>query len=90
MISGVHMLLVITIFIAFGMGLEGPRNAAHEALWWLLQPAVSVARWTTLTPGQQLALLPLNSAVWGFGCALALSGLGRLAQRAAGVSQPRE
>jgi hypothetical protein len=74
MFSGVHLLLVITAFMAFGLGLEGKRSVGHDLLWFLLEPAASL-------PGAPLALVPLNSALWGFAFAVALESLRRLRAR---------
>lgn len=65
---GIHLLLTITLFMAFGLGLEGKHSFGHDVLWLLLEPGASIgAPWF-------FGIL-LSSVVWGFICAVIFTGV---------------
>lgn len=71
LISASHFLLVIILFLCFGLGLEGKHSVGHLFLWTLMLPAVYIK-------GPGLIVIPLNSFVWGLGGALLLKGIHRI------------
>jgi hypothetical protein len=76
-LSAAHLLSVVALFLVVGLGLEGRPSSAHHVLWFLLEPLVSLPpEW--IPPPLPIALLPLNSAVWGFGGAAVLGRWRRL------------
>jgi len=73
-LSGVHLLLVASSFLLFGIGLEGGSRGS-VFFWALLQPLVMISNFLSLPVAIGMGLIPVNSAVWGFGGALLLTVL---------------
>lgn len=67
LLSAAHFLLVIILFLCFGLGLEGKQSIGHVLLWSLMLPAAYF-------PVSWFIFIPLNSLLWGLGCALLLKG----------------
>ena len=65
LMSAVHFVLVVLLFLSFGIGLEGKQHFGHLVFWTLMMPAA-------LIPLQGFWFIPLNSIVWGFVCAILL------------------
>ena len=72
----VHLLLVIAVFLSFGLGLEGP-TIGGKILFVLEQPLLSIPGLGALPAKLQNALIPVNSAIWGFAVAWGLRALRR-------------
>ncbi len=71
LLSALHFLFVIILFLCFGIGLEGKQSIGHQVLWTLMLPAAYF-------PVASLIVIPLNSIVWGFFGALLLKGLSHI------------
>ena len=71
LLSIAHFLLVVILFLCFGLGLEGKQSIGHIFLWTLMLPAVYIK-------GSSLIVIPLNSVLWGFCCALLFKGIHRV------------
>lgn len=74
--SGTHLLLMVAVFLLFGLGLEG-RTIGGKILFVLGQPLLSVPGLDALPVKLQNSLIPVNSVVWGFGLAWALRAFTR-------------
>lgn len=74
LLSAAHFLLVIILFLCFGLGLEGKQSMGHIFLWTLMFPA-------TYIKGAGLIVIPLNSVLWGFGGALLIKGIQHITAR---------
>jgi hypothetical protein len=66
--TGIHLLLIITLFMTFGLGLEGKHSLGHDVLWLVLEPGASIG-------GPWFLGIVLSSVVWGFICAMILTGV---------------
>lgn len=71
-----HVVLVIAVFLLFGLGLEGGRRGTW-ILPLLLQPMRSIVGDSTTPLGMQAPFLALNSMLWGFSAAALLRALRR-------------
>jgi hypothetical protein len=71
LLSATHFLLIIILFLCFELELEGKQSIGHIFLWTLMRPA-------TYFEGSSLIVLPLNSVLWGFCCALLFKGVRRI------------
>ena len=74
LLSAVHFLSAVALFLCFGIGLEGKQHAGHLIFWTLMLPAAYF-------PLQGVMFIPLNSIVWGFVTALLLKGLNYILNR---------
>jgi hypothetical protein len=79
-LGAIHLILAVGLFVLFGIGLEGT-SYGSMCLWALLEPLVSFLRFVEISPAAQLALVPVNSACWGFGLALLADTLNRMRRR---------
>ena len=83
-LAGAHLLLMVAVFLIFGLGLEGP-TIGGKILLVLGQPLLSMPGLGALAPALQNGLIPINSLVWGVALALALRAVRRRRSLTAGL-----
>ena len=74
-LSGVHLLLAIAMFMVFGL------HPLGLLLFWLLWVWESLGFSAPHAPSVAVALTLLNSLLWGFGIAFLIKALRQLARR---------